>query len=103
MNNKKAIFAILAIIVIVIVVFVIAVKFLPQKEHNDGITGYQTPSVFDITGFFTNTIKNTVETIQNIGKDIQETQEQKDPTKLSDAFTNPLDKGYYETMSLHFT
>ena len=67
MNNKKAIFAILAIIVIVIVVFVIAVKFLPKKEQQDGITGYQTPSVFDITGFFTNTIKNTITTIQNIG------------------------------------
>ena len=67
MNNKNAIFAILGIIVIVIVVFVIAVKFLPQKEQKNGITGYQTPSVFDITGFFTNTIKNTVETIQNIG------------------------------------
>lgn len=67
MKTENAILAAIAVVIIVAVVAFIALKFLPTKAEKTSIKGYSSPSIFDITGFFTNSIKNTISTIQNIG------------------------------------
>ena len=67
MKKENAILAAIAVVVIVAVVAFIALKFLPTKAKKTSVTSYSSPSIFDITGFFTDSIKNTISTIQNIG------------------------------------
>ena len=67
MKKENAIFAIIAVIIIIAVIAFAVLKFLPTKTEKAGVEGYSSPSIFDITGFFTNSIKNTISTIQNIG------------------------------------
>jgi len=67
MKKENAIFAVIAVIIIIAVIAFAVLKFLPTKTEKAGVEGYSSPSIFDITGFFTNTIKNTISTVQNIG------------------------------------
>ena len=65
MKNKNTIIAVIAVLLIVAVIFVAAKYLLPTKEKDDKVNDYKNPSVFDIFGFFADTITGTVETIKN--------------------------------------
>lgn len=67
MKKENAILTAIAVVAIVAVVAFVVLKFLPTKAEKTSVKGYSSPSIFDITGFFTDSIKNTISTIQNIG------------------------------------